>query len=224
MSAAPPLTSNDGVIEKTSGVEKIAHITGELSNHAFCPNMVCYGLHSFVSVTHAMKASKHASEEGQKAFASSPLNTLDDGIEFLKENSGKKGASLNARAQAWRASGQVGFVAKEASKNFFGMFPLLRGSTMYRRTTEEEVEIMHFLLRSKFERDHALRKVLRDTEDAYLLHYSWSRPEAHDSAWSGYSKKDKDGTFTVYGSNLIGKTLMRVREELCARELLMDRP
>ena len=202
-----------------------------LSNDAFCPNMVLSGSKKFVSVTHAMEASKFASEKAQQMFASYPLNTLKDGsIATLKATVEKKNMSakekkstllkFQERAEAWKNSGMIGVVAKEASKNFFDIFPSLMGSYMYNRSIEEEGELLLSLLRSKFERDHEFKRVLLGTKEAYLLQFSWShlaRKGDKFLPWSGYAEKNKDGTSTVYGSNLVGKALMTIREELRKR-------
>ena len=71
-------------------------------------------------------------------------------------------------------------------------------------------QAMYFILRQKFERSAFCRKVLLGTGDARLVEgNTW-----HDNIWGNCTCMRP--SCIPEGRNMLGNTLMRVREELCS--------
>jgi ribA/ribD-fused uncharacterized protein len=72
--------------------------------------------------------------------------------------------------------------------------------------------VMEEAVRARLANDERFREVLRESGDAHLLHFERSGAKSH---WGGYKSKTSG---EMFGENVLGLLLMRLREELRAAE------
>ena len=96
----------------------------------------------------------------------------------------------------------------------------------------EKKELFHSILCAKYTQNPDMRRKLLETGDAYLLEFCkgalyFQEKNGRVERWGGFGKKVEaaDGTISyhIYGKNIMGELLMRVRTEMAALESKMER-
>lgn len=185
-----------------------------LSNFAQC-KVVVDGT-EYPSTEHAWQARKARRQHVRHMFAvGGSLAQLADATlqRFYPKTSADK---IKKKVAYWMRGKSVGIVAKLAANEKHAKklgFTLGDFDYAMEHLPEHELErIWLGLLRAKYTQNDDMREALLATGDTYLLEFDRGATR-RDSFWGGID----DGNGGITGNNFMGRMLMKVRDELCAK-------